>query len=126
MSQYLIIKKDGVTLGEWSRSTHMYQAFEGAPYGEEKKFNPEQEFQLAIKNIEEKIIEYKDSKDTYEQLLQGSLTYEERYETIVAIKEIEVEIKEYELALHHVYFLQSCWECDRYEENPPKWTWEVR
>ncbi len=124
MSQYLVIKKDGVTLGEWSSSTCMYQAFPGATY-EEKVFNPAERFEIATLIIQSKIDEYKKSIIKYNKMLDGNLAYEERWDCLTSIEELEEEIEECKKAMHDVLFMQDCWGCDRYEENPPKWTWEI-
>lgn len=123
MSQYLIIKKDGTTIGEWSRLTKLYQASHRTSYNEES-FNPEKEFPLIIENLKEKIEEYKDSKDTYERMLSGLNSYEERFDTITSIKELEDEITECESAMHDVYFMKNCWECSQYSEDEENvWIW---
>lgn len=130
MSSYLTIKKDGVTIGCWSGSSIIYQTFHDyAPFDKEEEFNPETRFNDGIKQIKEHINTLNSHKDTYNRMLEGNLSYDERFETIKTIKDIEEDIKDYEVNKYYIYFMFDCYEASKYpdEECPEnnKWTWCV-
>ena len=127
MSSYLVIKKNNTTLGEWSRSTQLYQACDGmVPFDKEEGFKPIKQFPVIIDNLSAKIKVLEGRKRMYKEMLPLGLPYHELFETLTTIGDIDEEIKEYESAMHDVWFMQNCYECDEYSEDEKnEWTWYI-
>lgn len=113
MSQYLVIKKDGVKIGEWSRSTEMYDAFPCASYNE-NKFDAIRVFANAKSYFNQLISDTYKSIELKEKVLQGDITFDERWSIAGEIIEDEENIERLNKYNNYVDFMIEIYECDEY------------
>ena len=133
MSSYLIINKNDVLMGTWSRSTKLYEVCESVPFNYDGKkaveFDPEKEFYNVIEKLKNDIIDNERLKKKYEKMLEGNISYEERFSTLSTIEEIENEIEECKETMSEANFMLYSFNCSKYnydeEDNKVKnlWTW---
>ena len=122
MSCYLTIKKNGIRIGTWSRSTKMFNLFHGADYTE-KQFEPVSVFKNAIAEIRAEIPDCERRIRVAKLSLEGCMDADERYCFASSIVEYEDEIKDWERIIIEIEFmLNNCVECDLYDEHT-HWTW---
>lgn len=128
MSSYLTIKKDGVTIGCWSRSEEMYQALScHCSYGNWETFDPEKEFTYVIEDIKIEITSIDETIKLYEKMLEGKLDYEERFQTISAMQDYEKLKKENEILIIQIQFMLRMYNDSIYDSDVDQerniWTW---
>ena len=122
MSCYLTIKKNGIRIGTWSRSTKIFSLFHGADYTE-KEFEPVSVFKNAIAEIRAEIPNYKKEIRIAQLSLEGCPDIDERHYLASSIVEYEEEIEDCERIIIEIEFmLNNCVECDLYDEHA-HWTW---
>ena len=106
MSSYLTIKKNGVDLISWCRSSDQYQALKNkVPYGDFKEFKVD-DIKDGIMSLEELVNEYKEDIAVREKLL-ATLKYEDAFECLNDLTEMKKELKWKEYALNNLYFLKD-------------------
>ena len=122
MSCYLTIKKNGIRIGTWSRSTKMFSLFHGVDYTE-KEFEPVSTFRDAIAEIRAEIPDYEKRIRVAKLSLEGCMDADERYYLASSIVEYEDEIKDFERIIIEIEFmLNNCVDCDSFDEHI-HWTW---
>ena len=122
MSCYLTIKKNGIRIGTWSRSTKMFSLFHGVDYTE-KEFEPVSTFRDAIAEIRAEIPDYEKRIRVAKLSLEGCMDADERYYLASSIVEYEDEIKDCERIIIEIEFmLNNCVDCDSFDEHI-HWTW---
>lgn len=116
MSSYLTIKKNGVDLISWCRSSEQYQALKGkAPYGDFKEFEAN-DIDEGIMSLELSVKEFKEQIEDRKKLLT-TLRYEDALECLSDLEEMKNELKWKEYALTNLYFLKDICEESVYEQD---------
>lgn len=126
MSCYLTIKKNGMLMGSWSRSSNMFKTFEHrAPYDDEVRFEPEKEFELGLKEVEKNIKYFQKRKQEYQNFKDKvGISRDEYFDTIGDIEEIDEILDELLYTKYSIEFMIGCYEHSIYEEDDNNyWTW---
>lgn len=132
MSAYLVVKKDGVLIGVWNRSTKIYGSTICVPFEIDTRFDPESQFPKMIDSLNNEIKDYEKEKIKYEKILGTTISYEEKLETLDIISDMEDQISDCEFAITQIQFMLNSYENSKYydDEDEDKdftekniWTW---
>ncbi len=118
MSSYLTIKKNGVDLISWCRSSEQYQALKNSgkvPFMEFKEFKPD-DLNCGIIQLEEEVKQWKKQIEMREKI-SSNISYEDACDWINDLKEWQEGLEEKEYALNNLRFLkdiceESVWQGD--------------
>lgn len=107
MSSYLGFRKDGVPLCWFSGNTEIYQAL-----GHLAKFDDWSEctaddFSIGLENLEEDKQSYEKTLRVYKEMINHELKYEDLFQTLNSIQEIEETLKEIEYAKANIQLLSE-------------------
>ena len=116
MSYYLCFRKGGVKIFNTCRVTKLYSAFVNAPFDEWKPME-KQVFETARYTLEMKEDHIKDQIDTYNRMFESSKEWDERWDTLTAIKEFEDELKEIKNAKIQLDMLENIFNEGEYAET---------
>lgn len=125
MSTYLVIYKDDVCLGAWSRSSAFYDVFNrGAPTSNKEEFDLPDVCRYAHESLKDILDNYNESIQLYQRVLEGLTDYDARYDVVRDLMETERAKREYEAVAYMIDFLECTYDV---EDNPNEhhWTWQI-
>lgn len=123
MSSYLGFKKGGVMLCWFNRSTEIYKALDGmVDFGEWSECTT-RDLSSGLENLEEDKQNYENTLQIYKEMLNHNLKYEDLYETLNSMREIENTLKEIEYAKANIQLLSeiAAEESDDGQESKMEW-----
>lgn len=106
MSEYISIKKNGINIASWCRSSYQFQALSSyVPFDKWETFTPDK-LDRGIDNLREKEADYKQRLDDMEMVL-ANLHYEEALECLNDIRELRVEYESVQYAITEFQIIKS-------------------
>ena len=122
MSSYLMFRKKGLRICEFSRSNEIYKVFDQAPYD---KWTPVSVDTLkqGIHDLQEEIDEKEAEIAVYKDMMKGNLSYEDLYHVVTTIHDYQEEIIDLEYSIMYVRILIDIEEySDDDEESHLEWS----
>ena len=118
MSEYVMIKKNGVDIASWCRSSHQFQALSSyVPFDRWETFTADK-LDKGIGNLREKGDEYQKRLDDMNKIL-SNLHYEEALECLNDIRELRVEYESIQYAMTEVQVIKNVCEESVYSKEDP-------
>lgn len=126
MSSALYIYQGHVNMGSWGSSSPIYRA-SFAPYDSDKEygetFDPLRQFPRMIEALQQDIQEHEEHLRVVERVLNGTLSYEDRYDAADSYEAICQDIQKIKDQIVIVRFLLSIAEDNSYASAQAEWTW---
>ena len=106
MSEYISIKKNGVDITSWCRSSYQFQALSNyVPFDKWETFNVDM-LDKGIENLREKKDGYQEQLDDMNKIL-SNLHYEEALECLNDIREIRTEYEAVQYAITELQVIKG-------------------
>lgn len=124
MSSYLVIKKDGVIMGEYSRNSNIYKCLTPSYLSEkEEEFYPYDTFEYGEDRISERIKEVEKDKQHFQRVLEQLTNIEDIDNTLRKIEDLDEELETLKYNLWEVKFLYNNY--SEFSDEKNIWTWYI-